>query len=157
MMHTMFSRNVLSCRSRIGLPRAFYGSLYEQSVMVKLDVRLVLNRSSSYHVRFVGIQVVHLLQGDQSPSLHSDFQRLITLEHHKQEASWSFSLAVLHLYQKVSGSCELSKVIDAMVETSQLVCDFEDQQKNISQPNRRLDMMWERLLGDLEQKTCMKG
>ncbi|CAL9088533.1 unnamed protein product [Musa textilis] len=39
-----------------------------------------------------------------------------------------------------SGSCELSKVIDAMVETSHLVCDFEDQQKNIYQPNRRLGL-----------------
>ncbi|CAL9164634.1 unnamed protein product [Musa hybrid cultivar] len=62
------------------------GSIYEQSVMVKFDVRLILNRSSSYQVRF------------------------------------------------------LSKVIDAMVETSHLVCDFEDQQKNMSQPNKRLGL-----------------
>ncbi|CAL9052539.1 unnamed protein product [Musa banksii] len=70
----------LGCGARF---RDYPGSIYEQSVMVKFDVRLVLNRSSSY---------------------------------------------------------QLFKVIDAMVETSHLVCDFEDQQKNVSQPNKRLGL-----------------
>ncbi|CAL9757634.1 unnamed protein product [Musa acuminata subsp. burmannicoides] len=70
----------LGCGARF---RDYPGSIYEQSVMVKFDVRLVLNRSSSY---------------------------------------------------------QLFKVIDAMVETSHLVCDFEDQQKNVSRPNKRLGL-----------------
>ncbi|THU74144.1 hypothetical protein C4D60_Mb04t30240 [Musa balbisiana] len=73
----------LGCGARF---RDCPGSIYEQSV--KFDVRLVLNRSSSYQL-FLSLVV-----------------------------------------------CDF----DAMVETSHLVCDFEDQQKNMSQPNRRLGL-----------------